>query len=255
MQVYTLFSIDMLDPPSAPPAPSERIDVVVPIVHRGDSIIRPDRPARGPVVEATCLLPISLEYLRSLKLDLYFNKQSDCFCMKCRPDRRQKTYERGGYPYTVPYGWVQFHIKTERVHIQDKKIFQRWATSYYGTWEKKLEQILRNRFIPFPGDALLDRTTFSDHSRDGQHCFTSPSINYTGNWQRSPANPFTLSNGNDYNVQMILRCKQKPGTFIIQEGATGLCDIISHKVIEWKSKQRATIIPIGLMIKIKMVKT
>jgi hypothetical protein len=223
--------------------------VRVPIVHVPDPVVRPNPPIIVPLVRATCLLPCSKEYLRSLNLDLFFEQRCDCYCRNCRPNDSRKTNVRGGYPYTIPYGWVRFRIKTEQVHIQEKHIFQQWATTYYGIWEENLERILRNRFIPFPGDELLDRIKFKDHSRDGQHCFTSPSINYTSDWQRSPTKRFTLLDGTVYNVQMTLQCKQKPDTFIVQPGRPGLCNIISADEIEWKSNQRATIIPIGLMIR------
>jgi hypothetical protein len=238
MQVYTLFPLDILDPVPAPP-------IKIP-----NPVPAPPIKIPNPVVEDTCLLPRSEEYLRSLKLDLYFVQQPDCFCMKCLPDNSRRTNKRGGYPYTVPYGWVRFRIKIEKVCTQDKQIFRQWATSYYGTWEENLEKILRNRVIPIPGDELLDGTKFKDHSRDGHHCFTSPSINYMSNWQRSPTKLVTLSDGKVYTVQMVLQCKQKPGTFIVQPGTPGLCNIISADVIEWKSNQRTTIIPNGLMIRI-----
>lgn len=199
---------------------------------------------------SSCPKLICQEYFASLRQNIYFTEDIDCFCTICRPDVRQKTHKHGGYDYTVPYGWVRFRIKIDEVHTQVTQIFQRWATSYYGMREEKLEQILKNRQMPFPGDRLLDGAIFVDYSRDRKHCFTSPSINYTSIWQRTPIRSFTSSNGCKYNVQIILQCKQKPGAFIIQQGTSGLCDIIPTNVIEWKSLQRSTIIPNGLMIKV-----
>jgi hypothetical protein len=236
-------------PPVIVPAFPGIVPAPVPLVHIKNPPIRPDRPFRTPVVEVTCLLPICQEYLQSLKLDRYFEEQSDCFCIKCRSNTSRKTFGGGSYEYTIPYGWVRFRIKVEKLFTQDKQVFRKWATSYYGTWEENLERILRNRVFPFPKDALLDGKPFLDHSQDGEHCFTSPSINYTSDWQRSPPRKFTLSNGSVYDAQIILQCKQKPKTFIIQSGTPGICDIISADVIEWKSKQRSTIIPHGVMIK------
>jgi hypothetical protein len=193
------------------------------------------------------------EYFKSLKLDDYFQRNHDCYCKKCHLNDSQKTHKQGGYESTIPYGWARFRIETDQAHSMGRNIFQSWATSYYGTCEEKLEQILRNRFIPLPGDKLLDGRIFSDHSLDEQHCFTSPSINYASNCQRSPMKQFTSANGTVYNVQVVLQCKQKPGTFIIQRGQPGLCNIILANEIEWKTNQRATLTPTGLMI--RMVKT
>ena len=207
-------------------------------------------PIAHQLVIPDCPVRICREYVKSLNLNVYFRKEFDCFCARCRTAVRQKTYNVGDHDYTIPYGWVRFRIKTDDVQTRVKQIFRQWTTSYYGTWEENLERILRNREMPFPGDHLLDGTTFVDHSRDRVHCFTSPSIKYTSNWQRSPVTSFTPTNGRCYNVQIILQCKQKPETFTIQPGASGFCDVIPANVIEWKSKQRATIIPNGLMVRI-----
>ncbi|CAF0943585.1 unnamed protein product [Rotaria sordida] len=161
------------------------------------------------------------------------------------------TLRKGGYEYTIPRGWVRVRIQTDRAQSQQKKIFQRWATSYYGTCEKKLEQILRNRFIPLPGDLLNDGEIFSDHSGYEQQWLTSPSINYASDLRYSPIKTFILPDrrGEIYTVQVVLQYKQKPGTFSIHPGRPGLCDIIPADEIEWMSNQRSTLIPYGLMIR------
>ncbi len=213
------------------------------------------RPAyAGRAIEVKCLLPVCEEYFRSLKLDLYFQQKRDCYCKKCQPNNRQKTYKRGGYDFTIPYGWVRFRIQTDRAHAGEKKIFKDWTTSYYGTREEKLEQILRNRLIPLPGDALSDGTIYSDESVYGKQWLTSPSINYASDLRFSPMKTFELPNGigEIYNVQVVLQCRQKPQTFAVHPGRPGICNVIPANVIEWTSDHRATLTPIGLMI--RMVK-
>jgi hypothetical protein len=212
-------------------------------------VSRPAYP--GKVVEVKCLLPICQEYFQSLHLNHYFQREYDCYCRKCRPNNSQKARKRGGYNSTIPYGWVRFRIETDPAHSKQKKIFQHWATSYYGTCEEKIEQILRNRFIPLPGDPLADGTIFSDHSGYDRQWLTSPSINYASDLRFSPIKTFRLPNGRDgiYDVQVVLQCKQRPQTFVVQPGRPDLCNVIPTNEIEWESNQRSTLVPIGLMVR------
>ncbi|CAF3412497.1 unnamed protein product [Rotaria sp. Silwood1] len=209
------------------------------------------RQYHGPEDEVICMLSVCQEYFKSLKLDAYFQQKYDCYCKQHYSDNNPNTVRRGGYEYTIPREWVRVRIQTDRVQSQQKKIFQSWTTSYYGMCEKKLEQILRNRFIPLPGDLLNDGNVFSDDSGYEQQWLTSPSINYASDSQYSPIKTFKLPGlrREIYNVQVVLQCKQKPGTFTVQPGRPRLCDIIPANVIEWTSNQRSTLIPYGLMIR------
>ncbi|CAF1167336.1 unnamed protein product [Didymodactylos carnosus] len=211
------------------------------------------------VAPSTCPRSICKEFLESLGLSpQYFTRSHDeCYCTRCYPPSRTKIKSKGGYEYTVPVGWVRFSLHIDSALSKSKKIFQRWATSYYGTSADKLEPILRygNGSIPFPNDQMPSGETFGTHLKDKDHLYTSPSINYAGQPTFSPIRRFRATNGELCDMQVVLQCKQKSDgpagpTFSVHRGfQSDLCDVISNDVIEWKSSNRATVIPYNLLIR------
>ncbi|CAF1470687.1 unnamed protein product [Didymodactylos carnosus] len=129
------------------------------------------------VAPSTCPRSICKEFLESLGLSpQYFTRSHDeCYCTRCYPPSRTKIKSKGGYEYTVPVGWVRFSLHIDSALSKSKKIFQRWATSYYGTSADKLEPILRygNGSIPFPNDQMPSGETFGTHLKDKDHLYTS----------------------------------------------------------------------------------
>ena len=200
--------------------------------------------------ETICLQHICEEYFKSLRLDgAYFRKYINCYCIKHYSDRETTLKKSGGYDHTIPRGWVRFQLRTDKLHSRQNGIFQDWATSYYGTSAEKLNTILRNSFIPISGDHLLDGQTFSDHIQDGSFCYTSPSINYASNALFSPMRTFKSNKGESYHVQVVLQCKQKPRSFERQCSRFEISDPIPAAKIEWKSDNRSTIVPFGLLVR------
>jgi hypothetical protein len=133
--------------------------------------------------------------------------------------------------------------------IRDKKIFQRWHTTFYGTSKDKLEPIINNRFIPFPGDQLLSGKTFTTDLSDKKHVYTSPSINYACLEHVCPIDTVNIDN-EWYDIQVVLECKQNPAGNVKQRGCRrDVCRIIPDNEIEWKTDQRSSIVPYGLLIR------
>ncbi len=109
--------------------------------------------------------------------------------------------------------------------------------------------ILQERFIPFPGDSLLSGGTFTTHLPDKHHVYTSPSIHYASLRHVCPTRT-TKINSQWYNVQVVLECKQNPTRIIKQRGyRSDVCRIIPDDEIEWKTNQRSSIVPYGLLIR------
>ena len=192
------------------------------------------------------------EYIKHLNLPYPYFKSShnECYCPIDYLDTRPKIEKVGGYKYTVPCGWVLFALKIDSALTRGQSIFQKWATSYYGVSEDSIEPILRNRFIPLPGDRLPDGKIFSACiPDDNDHCCTSPSIYYSSEWHRHLKTRFPSADGNSYEIQIILQCKQKPDTFERKKGESNWCKTLSRNEILWKSKRRSTIVPCAIMVR------
>lgn len=223
------------------------------------SILGSEAPDRSPVRRHSTPVPLTNcprticdEYIRNLNLPYaYFNPSHDeCYCHNHYADTRPKRQKVGGHNYTVPCGWMLFALKIDAAFTRGKLIFQKWATSYYGVSEDKLEPILRNRLIPLPDDRLSDEKIFSAFiPDDNDHCCTSPSINYISERYRDLKTRFRSQDGNSYEMQIILQCKQQPDTFEKKKGEANWCQIMSRNEIRWESKRRSTIVPCGIMVR------
>ena len=208
-----------------------------------------------PVALGNCPKQICDEFIRSLHLSYaYFKPSHDaCYCSKDYLDTRPKIEKAGGYRYTVPCGWVRFSLKIYFALCRGKSIFQSWATSYYGTSVNQIEKILRNRFVPFPGDQLSDGQRFLACIPDDRNdCCTSPSIHYISTWYSRSTSRFNSSDGNTYEIQRILQCQQKPGTFEMKKGEPNWCSILPRDQMVWKSNRRSTIVPCAIMVRARM---
>jgi hypothetical protein len=144
-------------------SPTDAVSPLTEIVVSGivyDPLRRRPRPDPMPVyrdsiAEAECLVSVCQEYFQHLNLANFFRPGQDYYCAEHYPNYKVKQHKRGGHYYTMPCGWVRFRIEIDEVHIREKKIFQSWAVSYYGTCEENLWQILRTRFIPLSGTNLV----------------------------------------------------------------------------------------------------
>ncbi|CAF3445288.1 unnamed protein product, partial [Rotaria sp. Silwood2] len=180
----------------------------------------------------------------------YFNfNYNKCFCFHCYSRTKIDYFTVANSNYTVPRGWTRFGLQIDQTFAESKQIFKKWCTSFYGTSKYKLESIINNRFIPFPGDRLLSGEIFATHLSDKQHVYTSPSINYASLTHVCPIDT-TKINNEWYDVQIVLECKQNPQKIVKQQGyRRNVCRIISDNEIEWKTDQRSSIIPYGLLIR------
>jgi hypothetical protein len=129
--------------------------------------------------------------------------------------------------------------------MEQWNIFKQWETSFYGTSSNRLLSILKNRFLPLDGDTLADNTTFSSGHPDPTHCNTSPSLVCASQPKFTVSSHFKATDGNNYNVQIVLQCKQNPDTIITKRDAK------SPKNIEWATKARSSVIPFSLLIRLQ----
>jgi hypothetical protein len=204
-----------------------------------------------PFKSDRCSENILNQYFNDLGLNkIYFNfDYNKCYCSICYDSTNPDFIRISNSIYTIPRGWLRFGLHVDQAFASAEHIFKQWHTTFYGTSKDKLEWILRNRFIPLPGDALLSGEIFTTHLPDKHHVYTSPSIHYASLSHLSP-NHTTKINNEWYDVQVVLECKQNPMEIIKQCGCRrDVCRIIPNDKIEWKTNQRSSVVPYGLLIR------
>jgi hypothetical protein len=170
----------------------------------------------------------------------YFDSRHDkCFCKKCHDPTTCEHWCK------QQHDWVRFGLRVNQAHQRGWKIFKEWKTSYYGTSSNRLASILNSRFLPYDGDRLADGTTFHSGHPDPTQCTTSPSLVHASRPEFTSRSQFRARDGRNYNAEVVLQCKQKPDTYIIQ-GNTG-----KFHDTEWATVSRSTLIPYGLLVRLK----
>ncbi len=176
--------------------------------------------------------------------EAYFDSQHDkCFCTQCHDP--SNTDGKCGNWCKQKHGWVVFALRVNQAHQKQWNIFKEWKTSYYGTSSNLLASILSNRFVPFDGDKLNDGSTFNSGHPNSTHCTTSPSLVCASRPKFTHQSRFRARDGTNYNVQVVIQCKQKPDTYTI-EG-----DGKSFRNTEWATETRAVLISYGLLVRLQ----
>jgi hypothetical protein len=97
------------------------------------------------------------------------------------------------------------------------------------------------------------------HIPEQSFIFTTPTIKYAALDCYAETNLFTSpKDGNCFTIKVVLQCKQKPGSFVVQPETVGarrknrtICSEISNDEIEWKTQQRASIMPYRSLLLIR----
>jgi hypothetical protein len=173
-------------------------------------------------------------------LDSRYDK---CYCRKCHDTSNTKV--KCGHWCKQLHSWVCFGLHVSQAHSAAWKIFKEWETSYYGTSPNLLAPILRNRFLPLNGDKLSDGTTFKSGHPDSTNCITSPSLVCASQPKFCTPSRFRASNGTNYNVQVVLQCRQKPNSYTVQGDGSGF-----HNT-EWASAERGALILCGILVRLQ----
>lgn len=188
--------------------------------------------------------------MKSLNLNpVYFNrKYNRCYCSTCYASSEPDVLKQANSKYTVPRDWVAFGIAIDIAFASNNRIFQTWATVFYGTSKDKLDDIIHNRFIPFPEDDLLSNKKFILNLPDKKHVYTSPSINYASLSHVSPTDRANI-NGTWYEFQVVLQCKQNPTDVQkLPSGKPNACNLLPNHNIQWRTDQRSSVVPCALLI-------
>jgi hypothetical protein len=195
------------------------------------------------------------EYLFSLSWPkLYFNSHQDrCYCSQCYSKNKCDSYLIANSPYVIPRGWVRFGLYVDSVKAQVENIWETWHNTYHGTDSQCALSVISHGQFLLSGD-----TCESGRQLNGRcpYLYTSPTIKYSSRRAYAKPENFVALNGKHFTAQIVLQCKQKPGTYKVQ-GATGrarfeekLCDVIPNDQIEFYTEIRASVVPYGVTVRL-----
>lgn len=203
------------------------------------------------------------EYVYSLGWQKCFFalKHDRCYCNKCYLLSLPDVIQAAGDRYVVPRGRAGFGLSVDPTLADYHKLWIDWIVTYHGTSKYAAESILANRQFLIPGDKLLNGTVLGirpGHIPGKKHIYTSPSISYSSLEVYSAGNDFISASGKNYTAQLVLQCRQKPGTFKIQSETVGrgndpICDYISNEEIEYFTDIRVSLVPYRLLVLLKEV--
>jgi hypothetical protein len=221
----------------------------------------PDAKADLHVQERRCcpVYQAAERALKTLDLDsrLLDRLHDRCFCPECYPSNSPDLIPNDGpTDYVIPRGFVGFGLQIP-AWAQVKDVFRKWCVSYHGLKIEVAPIVIRQGELLFPGDKLPDGKVLESSNCAGRQdkcIYTSPTINYSG--LAFYANPGTSSDGRKF--QVVLQCRQEPGTFDIQRetmgfrnrwGTTDLCPHVKWTEIEWTTDRRKTVVPARLLVR------
>ncbi|KAG4078079.1 hypothetical protein HA402_002130 [Bradysia odoriphaga] len=185
-----------------------------------------------------------------------------CYCKKCYPSEYRDTYVVGGRTYVVPRNYTRFGVKIDEAYAEHLNIWNDWTNCFHGTSIHAAKSIVEHRMLLLPGEETMDGKQIK--IRDGHipgeiAFFTTPTIKYASLPAYASSYEFiSPSTKSCYNITVVLQCKQKPGSFVVQPETVGsgtkkICSFIKNTEMEWRTKQRASIIPYGMLLHVEAV--
>lgn len=196
-------------------------------------------------------------------MDLVDDGFSRCYCQNCyQPDYRD-TYTVGGRVYVIPRDYTRIGLKVDDTYANHLNMWHDWVNCFHGTSIYAAKSIVEHRMLLLPGEHTLSGETIKirpGHLEGQQFFFTTPTIKYAGLPNYASCYEFTSTTDESiYNITVVLQCKQKPDSFDVQPETVGaglsrICAYIDNKEIEWKTQQRASITPYGLLLRVDKVK-
>lgn len=183
-----------------------------------------------------------------------------CYCKSCFAPVFEDTNIVGGQAYVIPRGYTRLGVRIDEAHAKRQNIWQDWAKCYYGTSIKRAKTIIEHGVLLLPEEETMESMIGKDHIPGKvPFFFTTPSTKYAS--MPMNASTYTFKSPTDqkcYDVTVVLQCKQKPDSFVVQPvaveaGAKRICPFINNEEIEWKTVERESIIPYGMLLLIKEI--
>lgn len=190
----------------------------------------------------------------------FFDKSHDrCYCSHCYKDSWKDVIDAGEGKYVIPRGWVRLGLHIDSALCAAHDIWNKYIVTFHGTTKLAAQSILHHRQFCHPGDVLLDGTKLrirEGHIPGMMYVYTSPTIAYSSSPIYSQVYNFHSNKNNaNYEVQMVLQCRQMPDSFEIGPetiaAKTQICPHIPNSKIEYFTNRRATIHAYGLLVRFR----
>lgn len=214
-----------------------------------------------PSSDVCPFLALGRELVATLDWDKnFFDRNFDhCYCNRCYKDDYKDTVQAGDDIYVIPRGWVRLGLQIDPVLAKTQDIWNKWIVTFHGTTLVAIKSILTHRTFCWPGDTLVDGTKLKirpGHIPGQNHVYTSPTIAYSSSLAYAPVYKFrSKENDQTYEVQLVLQCRQKPGTYQVGKetiGATSeICPHIPNSRIEYYTDRRGSIVTYGLLVRFR----
>jgi hypothetical protein len=189
---------------------------------------------------------------------LFNRKHNRCYCEQCYSASSRDFLVEGGSKYVIPRGWVRFGLNVDDALAEAENIWNKWIVSYHGTSSVAAKSIIEHHQFLLPGDQCIGGHVIGireGHIPNKFEVYTSPTIAYSSLNVYCPINPFRSASGQSYRAQIVLQCRQQPGTYKVQAetvaaGSKRLCPIIPNSEVEYFTEVRSSIVPYGLLIRV-----
>lgn len=218
-------------------------------------LLMPRSPSTCPYLE------LAREYVQTLKWDEnFFDSSFDrCYCPRCYKQEWKDVIDAGEGKYVIPRGWVRVGLRIDVVTAKTRAVWDKWIVTFHGTSKIAAQSIIAHRQFCWPGDVLIDGTKLRirpGHIPNQNHLYTSPTIAYSSSLAYSPVYEFHSSeNDSDYQVQIVLQCRQLPDSFEIGPETIGaeeeICPHIPNAQIEYFTDRRGSIVAYGLLVRFR----
>ena len=165
---------------------------------------------------------------------------------------------QGDSRYVIPRGWVRFGLNVDDAQADVENIWTRWVVTYHGTSPVAAKSIIEHHQFLLPGDRCIkgDIIRIGGHHIPGKfQVYTSPTIAYSSLDMYSHSTVFRSPFGHSLKAKIVLQCRQRPGSFLVQAETIGagnkrICPIIPNSEVEYYTEVRSSIVPYGLLIRV-----
>jgi len=160
--------------------------------------------------------------------------------------------DRGGVPYFKPVGWRRFAID-----IGNFSEYKAWPIAYHGTKSKNACSILLGSGLRCPSESEVAHGSAGAKRLLGQDTaiYVSPALGVAAHPVYSPLH----CTGTDTWAQMVLQCRVKPGSYVVQDNTLAEKHWPKHipmdlnypdnHGVEWLLRDGADVIVYGVLIR------
>ncbi|XP_067828155.1 neuralized-like protein 4 isoform X3 [Heptranchias perlo] len=208
--------------------------------------------------------------------DGYFNEELKCnlcYCESCHKLRGDEAYYKRGDPpkdYALPFGWCRFALRLNP-RCEVANVYKKWHTAYHGTSVGALRRALDHGELVSAGGASIfcskqakvelqngynEPEENSVQEKDIVKVNLSPTMRYVGLDRFCPKIQFKdLKSQRHHQAQVAFQVCVRPGSYKVGPQSVGASESIdprfSNNEIEWVTKERASTVLYGLLIRVE----